>query len=162
SQETDALGNVTTFTYDGNNNKLTRAVTRTKADGSTETLTTRYQYDGSNRLTKTTNPDGTTTQTLYNAIGKQSDTIDALGRTTHFDYDDAGRLITTTFPDNTTESNTYDANDNRITSTDRANRTTTYTYDALNRLTKTTYPDGSSMQAVYDPVGRTIKTIDAL
>jgi hypothetical protein len=65
-----SLGNINSFTYDTNGNRLTRTVTRTKADGSKETLTTQYQYDVDNRLTKTTNPDFTFTQTVYNSIGK--------------------------------------------------------------------------------------------
>src|SRR6185312_1512045 len=61
TQQTDALLNATTFTYDANGNKLTQAATRTKADGTKETLTTSYTYDGDNRLTRTTNPDLTFT-----------------------------------------------------------------------------------------------------
>jgi RHS repeat-associated protein len=162
TQQTDALGNVSNYTYDANGNKLTQAVTRTKADGTTETLTTQYQYDVDNRLVKTTNPDGTFTQTVYNAIGKPSDVFDALNRKTHYDYDGNGRLTRTTYPDLTTESLTYDGNDHRLTSLDRLNRTTSFTYDVLGRLTKTTYPDLTFTQTVYDAIGQTVQTIDAL
>lgn len=162
TQLTDPLGNAVSSTYDANNNELSRTVTRTKADGTKETLTTQYQYDGSGRLIKTTNPDGTTTQTVYNAIGQRSDTIDALGHKTHYDYDANGRVLKTTYPDGTTESTTYDADGNRLTFTDRANRTTSFAYDADNRLIKTTYPDGSTTQSVYDAASRVIKTIDGL
>jgi RHS repeat-associated protein len=161
TQQTDALGNVSSFTYDANGNKLTQAVTRTKADGTTETLTTQYQYDVDNRLVKTINPDNTFTQTVYNSIGKPSDVFDALNRKTHYDYDNNGRLSRTTYPDLTTESFTYDANDHRLTSLDRLNRTTSFTYDVLGRLTKTTYPDLSFTQTAYDAIGQTIQTIDA-
>ena len=41
TQQTDALGNVTTFAYDATNRKLSQTVTRTKADGTTENLTTK-------------------------------------------------------------------------------------------------------------------------
>ncbi|HEY6248722.1 MAG TPA: RHS repeat-associated core domain-containing protein [Candidatus Angelobacter sp.] len=162
TQQTDALNNVSSFTYDANGNKLTQAVTRTRADGTKETLNTQYQYDGNNRLVKTIYPDSSTTQTVYNSIGKPSNVFDALNHKTHYDYDTFGRLTTTTYADGTSESVTYDANGNRQTSTDRATRTTTYTYDALNRLTKTAYADSSNTQTVYDAAGRVIKTIDAL
>jgi RHS repeat-associated protein len=162
TSQTDALGNVSSFTYDANGNKLTQTVSRTKPGGTKETLTTKYQYDGNNRLIKTTNPDGNFTQVVYNAIGKQSDTFDALNRKTHYDYDTSGRLIKTTYPDGTSDSVTYDADDRRLTSTDRAGHVTSYTYDAAGRLTKTTYPDLSFVQTVYDAAGRTITTIDAL
>jgi RHS repeat-associated protein/uncharacterized repeat protein (TIGR01451 family) len=159
---TDALSNITTYTYDNNGNKLTQSVTRTRADGTTEALTTQYQYDASNRLIKTTNPDGSSTQTHYNAIGKQDLTTDALGRQTGYTYDDMSRLIKVTYPDGTSESNAYDAENHRLTSTDRIGHTSTYGYDVVGRLTKTTYADGSSMQMVYDIAGRLIQSIDPL
>jgi RHS repeat-associated protein len=162
TQETDTLGNTISFTYDTNGNRLTQSITRTKADGTTETLTTQYQYDVDNRLVKTANPNGTFTQTAYNPIGKPSDVFDALNRKTHHDYDNNGRLSRTTYPDLTTESVTYDGNDHRLTVVDRLNRTTSFTYDALGRLTKTTYPDLTFSQTGYDAIGRTIQTIDAL
>jgi RHS repeat-associated protein len=160
TQQTDALGNLSTYTYDANNNKLSQTVTRT-VNGQPQALTTSYAYDGNNRLTKTTYPDGTTTQVQYNSIGKQSVTIDQLGRQTSYTYDTLGRLTTTTYPDSTTQSTTYDAENDRLTSTDRAGHTTSYTYDADKRLTKTTYADNSFTQTVYDAAGRVSSTVDA-
>ena len=160
--QTDALGNVTSFTYDGNGNRLSRTVKRTRSDGILETLTTQYQYDGANRLTVTTNPDGTTVKIAYTSFGKPSDTTDALGHTTHYDYDLNGRLSKTTFPDGTAESLTYDADDHVLTKTDRGGRVTSYTYDRVGRLIRTTFPDGSSTQVVYSAIGQPIRTIDAL
>lgn len=106
--ETDALGHVTAYTYDNNGNRLTQTVHRTKPDGSDETLVTTYEYDGNNRLTKTTFPDGTFTRTVYNSIGKQAESYDQLGRKTSYEYDDQGRLSKTTYPDLTFEQFTYD------------------------------------------------------
>ena len=160
TQQTDALNHVSTYTYDANGNKLSQTVTRT-VNGSPQTLTTGYQYDGNNRVTKTTYPDGSTTQVQYNSIGKQSATIDQLNRTTSYAYNADGNLITTTYPDTTTESTTYDANNNRLTSTDRAGHTTTYTYDADNRLTQTTYADSKFTKTHYDAAGRVDSTTDA-
>ena len=162
TSQTDALNHVTSFTYDANGNRLTQVVRRTKSDGTLETLTTSYQYDGDNRVIKTTNPDQTLTRVVYNAIGKQSDTFDALNRQTHYDYDNNGRLSKVTYPDTTFESYTYDLDDRKLTSTDRAGRVVSYTYDPVGRLTKTTYPDLSFTQIVYDAAGRTTQTIDAL
>jgi YD repeat-containing protein len=162
AQVTDASGNVSTFTYDSNGNKLTQKVTRTKTDGTKETLTTQYQYDGNNRLVKTINPDSSTSQIAFNSIGKQSDTFDALNHKTHFEFDNNGRFVKTTYPDGTFESYSYDANDRRISSTDRAGNTTSYTYDAVGRLTQTSYADNSNTKNVYDAAGQLIKAIDAL
>jgi len=162
SQTTDALGHKTTYTYDANGNRLSQAVSRTRSDGTVETLTTKFQYDGKNRLIVTTYPDGTTSQQAYNSIGKKSDIIDQLGHKTHFDYDDIGRTSKITFADGTFESMAYDADSRRISSTDRAGRTTSFTYDADGRMTRITYPDASSTQTSYDAAGRIIQTVDAL
>jgi YD repeat-containing protein len=137
STQTDALNNVTTYTYDAGGNKLSQSVTRT-VNGQPQTITTGYKYDADNRLTETDYADGTKTQVQYNAIGKQSATIDALNRTTSYTYDSLGRLTTTTYPDTTTESATFDAENHRLTSTDRAGHTTSYTYDADGRLNPAT------------------------
>ena len=162
TSQTDALKNVSNFTYDANGNRLTQAVTRTKSDGTKETLTTSYVYDANNRLKITTNPDSTFTSVAYNSIGKQSDTFDAFQRKTHYDYDNNGRLTTVTYPDLTFESYTYDLDDHKLTMVDRARRTTTYAYDLVGRLKKTTYPDTTFTQTVYDAAGRVAQTIDAL
>ncbi len=161
TQQTDTAGNVSTYTYNANGSRLSQTVTRS-VNGTPQTLTTTFQYDANNRLVKITNPDGSISQQAYNSIGKQSDAIDALGRTTHNDYDSNGRLTKITFSDGTTQSSTYDAEDRRTSSIDRAGHVAFYAYDPLGRLTKTTASDGSSTQIVYDAIGRTIKSIDAL
>jgi RHS repeat-associated protein len=160
TQQTDALNNVSTYTYDSNNNKLSQTVTRT-VNGQPQTITTNYKYDATNRLTETDYADGTKSQVQYNAIGKQSVTIDQLGRQTSYTYDTMGRLTATTYSDNTTQSATFDAENDRLTSVDRAGHTTTYTYDSDKRLTTTTYADQSTTQTNYDPAGRVSSTVDA-
>lgn len=160
TQTTDALSNVTTFTYDANGNRLSESRTRTVSSVS-ETLLTSYTYDKSNRLTKTTLPDGTTTQVVYNNIGKQASTIDQLNRTTSYTYDEMGRPTQTTFPDGTTEKSSYDAEGRRTSSIDRLNRTTSFTYDALGRLTKTTFADSATTSTQYDIAGQATQSTDA-
>jgi len=159
TQQTDPLGNIITYTYDSNGNRLTQTKTRTTASGR-ETLVTSYQYDGLNRVTATTYPDGPTTQIQYNAIGKQSVTVDQLGRQTSYQYDAMGRLTQTTYPDATTEMSAYDALGNRISSNDRGGRTTTFVFDPLKRLTNTRYPDGASAAMTYDGIGEVTAVTD--
>jgi RHS repeat-associated protein len=160
TSQTDALGHVTTFSYDSNNNRTSQAATRTNA-GVQETLTTSYKYDSKNRLIQTTYPDGTTSQVVYNSIGKQAATIDQLGRQTSFQDDSQGRLSSSTYPDGTSESSTYDNEGRRVTSTDRAGRVTSFTYDVLGRLTKTTFVDGASTSTGYDAIGEVTSSTDA-
>ena len=92
-----------------NGHRRTQITTRTRADGSVETLLTTYEYDAQGRLTRTIDPDGTSTRTVYDEIGRQKETFDKLGRKTTYDYDEMGRLTKTTHADTTSEESTYDA-----------------------------------------------------
>ena len=156
---TDPLGSTTTYTYDANGNVLTESRSRTTSGGPV-VMTITYEYDGANRLVRRIDPDGSETRTEYNAIGKQSATIDKNGRRTEFSYDLLGNLVTTLYPDGTTETATYDANGNRLTSTDRGGRTTTFEYDALDRLFRTTAPDGGVKVTAYDAAGQVASVTD--
>jgi RHS repeat-associated protein len=162
SQTTDASGHLTTYAYDANRNTTSQVTTRTKSDGTIETLTTGFTYDANSRLTVTTYPNGSTSQTSYNAIGELGSTIDPLGHTTTFTYDTLGDLTGTSFQDSTSETTGYDADGNAITAVDRAGHTTTTTYDALNRATQVTYVDASFTQTGYDAAGRVTSSTDAL
>jgi RHS repeat-associated protein len=159
TKQTDAAGNVITLTYDANGNRLTESVTR-NVGGSVETLTTTYQYDHLNRLVKVIYPDNSTSDTIYNTIGKQSETIDRLGHHTKYDYDEMGRLLKTTYPDSTTEETTYDAEGHVTRSIDRAGHATLFAYDAMGRLEKTTYPDGTFTTMTYGPIGQVTSMTD--
>src|SRR5256885_14975460 len=90
-----------------------------------ELLITSYQYDPENRLIRTTNPDGSFTQTGFNSLGQVSQTIDPLGHVTQSAYDDNARMVGKTYPDGTAESFTYDAEGRKTGVTDRAGRLTT-------------------------------------
>jgi|GEM_PF-384136 len=162
--QTDALTNVTTNTYDGNGNRLTQSVMRT-FNGAPQTLLTQYAYDGQNRLTKTTFPDNTFTQTHYNTLGQVDVRTDELGHQTQYVYDSDGRLTTTTYADNTTDVTQYDANGNRMQTTNRG-IVTAFGYDAINRLTSTTAapttPNAATTTTNYDAAGQVTSTVDAL
>ena len=158
--ERDAQNHETRYTHDLNGNRLSMTTLRTTATGP-ETVVTRYSYDAQNRLVNTVMPDGSMSDTQYNAIGKPSVTRDALGRETATLYDDQGRMVQTTLPDGTTESTAFDAEGRRISSTDRAGHTTTYAYDRVGRLTRTTQTDGSFRSTAYDAAGRVVSETDA-
>ncbi len=160
-KETDAQNNETTFGYDANGNRSSQTVKRTNALGQLETITTGFEFDNLNRLTKTTLADGTYQRTEYNALGQQSATIDQAGRRTEFDYDTLGRLIKTTHSDAKFEESTYDDEGRRLTSKDRAGRVTSFEYDALGRLKKTTYADATFTTTNYDAAGQVTSSIDA-
>jgi RHS repeat-associated protein len=162
TSQTDAAGTITSYTYDGNGNRASQSVTRTIAGGVKQTLATSYAYDGNGRLMKTTYPDNSTAQTVYNSLGQQSTTIDALGRQTTYQYDADGHVTLTAYPDNTTENSVYDKNGNRTQFSDRTGVQTAYTYDALNRLTQSERGSGSVAinKTSYDAIGQVLTTTD--
>lgn len=155
-----------TYTYDSNGNRRTDSVERT-IEGNLVTLTTTYEYDASNRVTRVTDPHGRVSRTDYNDAGqKVADIRDAgpggLNQRTEYEYDDAGRQTLTRFPDGTTRRTEYDEVGNvlREFGQDAAHPPTEFEYDELNRRVKTTYPDGSFSRTIHSPGGRVVAEID--
>lgn len=159
--ETDALGHVATYAYDLRGNRTSETRTRTRGDGTTETLVTTFAYDDAGRLLATTAPDGSTTASEYDALGQVTATVDPLGRRTTFLYDELGRQVRVEHPDGTADETDYDAEGRRLRTRDRAGRTTAYFYDAAGRLLRTRFPDGAEITQEYDAAGRLARTIDA-
>jgi RHS repeat-associated protein len=153
--ETDPLGNTITYTYDSNGNQLTESRQR-----SLVTETTSYQYDSRNRQIQTTDALGNVAQVEYNALGQEVARIDAAGRRTEFEYDVYGNQIETRLPDGTTRKRSYDVEGNLLSSTDAAGQTTRYEYDQLNRKVKVIHSDGSFSRTEYDAVGRMVAQIN--
>ncbi|WP_341403488.1 PKD domain-containing protein [Luteolibacter soli] len=135
----DAAGNRTqTFRYrDGHPN---------------EQIITTYEYDTAGRLTRTILPGGSTSETVYNAIGKPAKTIDAAGRETVYVYDALGHLVSTTYPDGTVTSAAYDIEGRQTATTDAAGVTTYTLYDALGRATTTILPDATMPPTILSEV----------
>ena len=159
--ERDAGGHLTTYGYDVRGNRTRQARTRTLPGGGTETLETRYEYDANNRLTRTTDPDGTFKRSVYDALGRQVESFDKLGNRTAYTYDLMGRLERTDYADATFETSTYDDEGRRLTSVDRRGKTASYTYDAAGRLKRTTFPGGAFTENTYDAAGRLTAVLDA-
>jgi RHS repeat-associated protein len=159
--QTDALGHAATYTYDRNGHRLSETTTRTLPGGGTETLTTTFDFDSAGRLVATVQPDGSSTQSVYNALGQVSETIDPLGRRMVFTFDELGRQTGMRYPDGTSAGRAYDAEGRLVATTDRSGRVKTYLYDTLGRLVKTTFPDTASITSTYDDDGRLVASMDA-
>jgi RHS repeat-associated protein len=127
---TDALGNSTTFTYDGSGNLISIAY-----------------------------PDGSTEQYSYDANGNRVRSIDRNGRATLYAYDSRGLQTSVQLADGSALSYAYDANGNLVSAAD-AKGTTLLQYDAADRLTRITYPTGHFLSYSYDADGRRTRLVD--
>ncbi len=148
------------WSWDGNGNKLSETLYRTIGAVLTP-LTTTMAYDAANRLIRRTDPAGGVTRWEYDAAGRNTAIIDALGRRSTHTYDTLGRKTRSDHPDGTFETTSFDAENNIVSETDRAGRTTTHVYDELNRRIRSTGPDGAVTQTLYSAGGRLMATIDA-
>ncbi len=151
---TDALGDVTTYQYDLNQNLITTtdALGRQTING----------YDADNERTSVTRPDGGIARTGYDSAGNVMTTTDALARSTTYDYDALNRPISMTDPLGRTTLTGYDLAGHVITSTDALGHSTIYGYDAANERTSITRADGGVSRTGYDLDGQVITTTDAL
>jgi RHS repeat-associated protein len=182
---TDANGNTVTYTYDTNNNVLSKsaqlngsAVTTsytynsfgevlTMTDPLGNTTTNTYDANG-NLLTVTTPaPNGQTSasvmQFAYNNLGELTQITDPLSHITALSYNATGLIQSITDAQNNTTSYTYDARGNRTSVVDPINGSghpTTFTYDLLNHLLGITYPNGASVSFTYDYRGRRVSATD--
>ena len=139
--EYDALDNQTVHVIDLQGRERAMHTERTLADGSRQTLYTRYELDAKARVVATVHPDGSRTTSEYDGNDKPVKTCDALNRCTLQHYNARGELDRTTYPDGTFEETSYDENGNVIARRDRGGRTTKMVYDAANRLVETILPD---------------------
>ncbi|MBK8224139.1 MAG: LysM peptidoglycan-binding domain-containing protein [Candidatus Obscuribacter sp.] len=133
---------VTTITYDG--------FGRVYSVRNSEGYELVYSYDDMNRPTRTTYPDGTfeetiwnrldpvlqkdrngrTTQSAYNSLDQKTYEIDPQGRKTQYTWCTCGSLAALTDPNN---------------------NTTQWHHDIQGRLTSKVYPDSSTVSYTYEP-----------
>ena len=152
----DSYGKLVSFTYDGNNNRLTQQ------DGLNNE--TAFEYDNLNRLIKITHPNGLqieqftydavgnlkihndgcggiTENLLYNSLDQLKITKDGVGNISEFQYDGAGLLLSKKDP--------------------KLN-VTTYVYNALGSLTQITEPGLAPWTLSYDDAQNLVAVKDSL
>lgn len=178
-ETTDPLGNISETTYDANN-KVTKQTLRYKLlpSGNSPkhsqcTVDTAFPnhhsciieqnvYDAADRLTSTTDVNGSITKFQYDAMGNVTKVTNHLGNSLHYEYDAMGRR-THVRDENGYEVRTeYDLAGRIKSVTDANNNAIRYEYDALGRKTRVTTPNGKlTTFDLYDGNSNLIKMTDA-
>jgi RHS repeat-associated protein len=144
------------YAYDANGNRT---------ELTTSIGTTRYSYDGKNRMVQISDTNVGNFALAYDAMDRRTSLAYPNGVKTAYQYDNGYRLTAIATSDNKGNvidawKYTYDAVGNRSTKTDMDGRVETYRYDNVYRLTQASYGDGTSESFTYDPVGNRTKYSD--
>src|SRR6185437_13232349 len=183
---TDALGNATTYAYtSGGTLTVTQAnglvhtevrnsagelITVTESATGQPTRTTHYLYDEDGQLRATEAPDGAIAYTFYDAAGRISGTVDAMGVVTQYTRDAEGNVVKTRQYATTVNTTSWLSNGAVTSSTPTdiaaiapaasANDRTTYSlYDAVGLHVANVDAEGHVTTYGYDGAGnRTVVT----
>lgn len=142
---TAPLGNITSFEYDGNNNKISMTDARLN--------TTYYTYDSNNRLKTNKDAENGVTTYEYDPNGNLIKTIDPRGNVYRTVYDELNRPIATLDPLLNTTTKTFDPNGNVKTVADAVYSNTTVSSDFITDVyitIKTESYDYFSVEAYYN------------
>jgi YD repeat-containing protein len=175
---TDALGHITQITaYDLNGNPLTivdpNGVSTELSYDLRQRLTSRktgseqssYQYDAVGQLVKSTLPDGSYLQFVYDDAHRLTEVSDALGNRVVYTLDAMGNRIKEESFDpagqlSTTRQRVFDALNRLAQDIGAQGQVTAYEYDANGNQTKITSPLNQVTQASYDALDRLIAVVD--
>ncbi|MGH9463789.1 MAG: hypothetical protein ACRD1X_21510, partial [Vicinamibacteria bacterium] len=155
TQETGTDDLVTTSFYDGNGNL------RETQDA--ENRTTRFIYDGLNRLRRVEHPLGFVSTMDYDGEGNKVSQTDRRNVTTAFDYDNLGRSTQTETVASITgvpsiATVAYDDVAVTRTEADARNFATVFEMDGQERVLKITDPEGEEQTFTYDGVNKRTET----
>lgn len=160
------------YTYDTLGRKKSETlVRRANPAGGTVSLTTTYDYDALDRVTRVTDALGNQFQVIYDKNGKVYQTIayfkkpDASYETRVLatrNYDGADRMISETDTYGYSTLYTYNAAGKLQSALDPNNHITQFEYDAMNRMTATIDASGYQRQTVYDLDGQPVTGINPL
>jgi RHS repeat-associated protein len=136
-----ATGATTTYTYDGFGRL------RTSTDSDSYTIT--YDYDALDRPTKTTYPDGTFEEVVYNRLDAEK-RRDRLGRWTHTFHDALRRAVAVRDPAGRTTTMQWCSCGSLDKVVDPNNNTTTWERDTQGRVTREIRADSSAWEYTYE------------
>jgi RHS repeat-associated protein len=130
------------------------------AEGAEEEYNEHYEYDAAGNLIKTTFPNGSTTENLYNASNNLVQQKDELGNISTFTHNALGQAITETNPAGKTRAYTYDAKGNLTASTDFKGATFTLTLNPDGTVQKKVSPTGATTTYQYNTQGLVSSQLD--
>ena len=137
------------YTYDGNGNQLSVAVSANKPGEVLKELRTAYEYNNRNMLIKVSSA-GDVVEYAYDPMGNKTQVTTAGGsQITSYEYDHFNRVTRLTDAMNRSERYEYDKNGNMVMKFDRNGTEFNYTYDNLNRLTDTRAKVGPTLQPQF-------------
>jgi len=131
----------------------------TSIDG--EEKQTAYEYDGANRLTDVTNPEGETTTYSYDGAGRRTGVTFANGSSRSYEYDKAGQLTETSGGPEGKLTYAYDNLGRQTSVTDANGRSRETDYDSLGRVTQVRNEMSQPVTYGYDIAGRRTSLTDA-
>jgi len=89
------MGNRVEYAYDARN-RLSEII---RGVGTTEVVTTKYDYDANGNLIRVADGEGRPTDTVYDGFDRRAGQVDALGNVRTWRYDANGNVVETTFGD---------------------------------------------------------------
>ncbi|MGD9974247.1 MAG: RHS repeat-associated core domain-containing protein [Desulfatirhabdiaceae bacterium] len=122
---------------------------------------TSYERNAMLHPTKIINPLGHFKTLEYNPNNKLIKTTDANGNSTQTTYDLANRPVTTTDAAGGVITTSYDGNGNMLSLTDQQNKKYTFTFDGSNRLLGATDPLNNTVANTWDAAGRISRVTNA-
>jgi len=146
TQSTDRRGKITTFTYD--NLDRVSFVGFNTLTGPTYDSTVNLIYDSASRLTQTVDSASGTISRAYDGLNRLTTETTPQG-VVNYSYDAANRRTTMTAGSQPTTSYTYD-NADRLTQIVQGAANVSFGYDGANRRTSVTLPNGIVMSYGYD------------
>lgn len=162
-EQVNAEGSVTRMLYDG----FGRMIESISAHGTAEAAVSRFGYDARGLRVSRAEAFGVaglqrTTQQSFDAFGRVTGVIDALGHTVNLQYDRLGRQVgSTRLVGGRLEStaSTYDAFGRVLTETNALGQTTSYAYDDVARSLTITSPEGVAVTRTHNRHGEAIAVL---
>jgi len=149
---TDSKSVRTHYEYDAFGN----TTAATEASGTSETRTTRFEYDLENRLLRKIDAEANAEAYAYDAVGNRIRVTDANGGMTQFVYDALDRNVRVIDPLGFETRYEFDGADNLLTIIDPKGGIERLQYDPGNRYVQTTDPEGRVTRLEYDTLGHVV------